>query len=97
MTEEGKKDWYDNKTLYEMMVDLSKRLESFGAELGKTQVLIRDYNGLRETINECVRRLDQHEGQSQGSESTVRFGWEKMGYIVGIAGLMVAILSIAVK
>ena len=39
------KEWYDNKTLYEMMVDLSKRLEHTNAELEKTQVLIRDYNG----------------------------------------------------
>lgn len=45
-------EWYSNKDLYEMMVELSKGLEHTNSELGKTQVLIRDYNGLRQEVAE---------------------------------------------
>jgi tetrahydromethanopterin S-methyltransferase subunit G len=81
-----KTQWYDNKELYEMMVALSKGLEQTNAELAKTQVLIRDYNGLRERLDKCERRLDQGEGQKTGSK-------DMWGYIVGGIGLLFAILS----
>jgi tetrahydromethanopterin S-methyltransferase subunit G len=80
------REWYDNKELYEMMVALSKGLEQTNAELAKTQVLIRDYNGLRERLDKCERRLDQGEGQKSGSK-------DMWGYVVGGIGLLFAILS----
>ena len=80
------REWYTNKDLYEMMVALSKGLEQTNAELAKTQVLIRDYNGLRERLDKCERRLDQGEGQKSGSK-------DMWGYVVGGIGLLFAILS----
>ena len=80
------KEWYDNKTLYEMMVDLSKRLEHTNAELEKTQVLIRDYNGLRQKINDCERVLFENHGKEAGGKNV----W---GYIVGGIGVMLALIS----
>lgn len=50
MPESAEKEWYSNKDLYEMMVQLSKGLEATNAELGKTQTMIRDYNGLRKEV-----------------------------------------------
>lgn len=84
------KEWYNNKTLYEMMVDLSKRLERNNAELEKTQVLIRDYNGLRQKINECERALFESQGKEAGGKNV----W---GYIVGAIGIASLILSYTVK
>lgn len=83
---DNQKEWYDNKRLYEMMVDLSKRLESLAAELGITQTMIRDYNGLRERLGKCERRLDQNEGAGKGSK-------DMWGYVVGGMGLLLAILA----
>lgn len=80
------KEWYDNKTLYEMMVDLSKRLEHTNAELEKTQVLIRDYNGLRQKINECEKALFESHGKEDGGKAV----W---GYIVGGIGVLLALIS----
>lgn len=68
----------------------SKGLEETNAELAKTQVLIRDYNGLRATINECKQRLDRGEG---GQENT-KWTWAKMGYLVGLAGVVVAVVAL---
>jgi len=82
--------WYDNKELYEMMVALSKGLEATNAELGKTQTLIRDYNGLRERLDKCEKRLDQEEGQGKGLK-------DMWGYITGALGVIVAIAAIIVK
>lgn len=86
----GEKEWYDNKTLYEMMVNLSKRLERTSAELEKTQVLIRDYNGLRQKINECERALFESHGKEAGGKNV----W---GYIVGAIGIASFVLSLAMK
>ena len=83
-------EWYDNKQLYEKMVTLSKGLEHTNAELSKTQVMIRDYNGLRAKIHECEQKLDQFAGANRGSK-------DMWGYIVGGIGLIFAIISFAVK
>lgn len=88
--EETRQEWYTNKELYEMMVDLSKRLETTNAEMAKTQVLIRDYNGLRERLDKCEQRLDEGTGQKSGSK-------DMWGYIVGGIGLLFAILAWVVK
>lgn len=89
-------EWYNNQQLYEMMVELSKRLENTDAELGKTQVLIRDYNGLRAVINQCKEWQNNFDRQQQAEANRVHFGWEKMGYVVGALGVIVAIIALVV-
>lgn len=90
MANEQQQDWYTNKELYEMMVDLSKKLEKTNEEMSKTQVMIRDYNGLRERLNDCERRVDQVYGVSKGSK-------DMWGYVIGGVGMLLAILSWVVK
>lgn len=82
------KEWYTNKELYEMMVALSKELEATNAELSKTQIMIRDYNGLRERLHECEQRIDQVTGQHSGAK-------DMWGWVVGIAGFIVLLYSFA--
>lgn len=84
------REWYSNKDLYEMMVDLSKGLEQTNAELAKTQVLIRDYNGLRERIDKCEHRIEEFVGVGRG-------GKDMWGYLVGGIGLLLALISYAVR
>ncbi len=84
------KEWYTNKDLYEMMVDLSKGLEKTNAELAKTQVMIRDYNGLRNRLDKCEQRVDEFTGKSSGSK-------DMWGYIVGGIGLLLALVSYAAR
>lgn len=85
-----KEQWYTNKELYEMMVDLSKGLEKTNAELARTQVLIRDYNGLREKVDKCEKRLHMIEGQGKGSK-------DMWGYVIGGIGLVSLIIGYAIK
>ncbi len=86
MTETKKQEWYSNKELYEMQVTLSKKMEALSAELGKTQVMIRDYNSLRERIDKCEQRVDQVYGINRGSK-------DMWGYVVGGIGLLLAFVS----
>lgn len=86
LNREENNQWYSNKELYEMMVVLSKGLEKTNAELAKTQTMIRDYNGLREKVNELEIKL----GESQGKETGGKNLW---GYIVGAIGIASLILS----
>lgn len=90
MTEQERQEWYSNKDLYEMMVDLSKGLEATNAELAKTQVMIREYNGLRARIDECERHYVEVLGRTKG-------GKDMWGYIVGGIGLLMALVSYAVR
>ncbi len=85
-----KAQWYDNKTLYEMMVNLSKGLEKTSAELAKTQVLIRDYNSLRERLGKCEQHIERVYSLSKG-------GKEMWGFIVGGVGLALALISYATR
>ena len=84
------KEWYTNKELYEMMVDLSKGLEATNTELAKTQVMIREYNGLRGRLDGCEKRLDEIYGQSKGSK-------DMWGYVVGGIGVISFILSLVLR
>ena len=79
-------EWYDNKALYEMQVELSKKMEELSAELAKTQLIIRDYNGLREKINHVEKNIREIAGQRTGSK-------DMWGYVVGGIGLLVAWLG----
>ncbi len=82
--------WYSNKDLYEMQVQLSKKMESLSAELDKTQVMIRDYNGLRERVDGCEKRIEQMTGRGAGGQAM----W---GYLVGGIGVLLALISYAIR
>ena len=84
------KEWYTNKQLYEMQVGLSKKMEALSAELGKTQVMIREYNGLRERLDKCEQHIYQSMGENRG-------GKDMWGYVVGGIGVLLALVSYAVR
>ncbi len=87
MTEQ---EWYSNKQLYEMMVDLSKGLEATNLELAKTQVMIKEYNGLRERLTQCEQDIALTRGRETG-------GKDMWGYVVGAIGVLLALISAYVR
>lgn len=84
MGEPQEKEWYSNKQLYEMMVELSKGLEATNAELGRTQVLIRGYNGLREKLD----KLEIIVQTMVGNKNNLQW-WAT--FVVAIAAVAVAV------
>lgn len=87
MTEQ---EWYSNKQLYEMMVDLSKGLEATNLELAKTQMMIKEYNGLRERLTQCEQEIALTRGRESG-------GKDMWGYVVGAIGVLLALISAYVR
>ncbi len=54
-------DWYDNKQLYEMLQNIKQEMTSLSKEMAETRTLIRDYNGLREKIDDTSERISKAE------------------------------------
>ena len=78
-----KEQWYSNKELYEMMIELKQ-------ELGETKTLIRDYNGLRETINRVeneVIAIESNVNTTQKSKT------EYVGYIIAVISIVFTLLN----
>jgi hypothetical protein len=97
LTEKERQDWYSGKEIADMFLGMKEDIAGLRVEMRETKTLIRDYNGLRKRIDKCEQRLDKGEGQAQGEDDTVKFAWEKAGYLVGLAGVAVAIIALFVR
>lgn len=72
-----KEQWYSNKELYEMLRDLKD----------ETQTMIRvakEYNDLRKTLNDCIRRITTIEERALGRYSAEKAVREWGGWIVAL-------------
>jgi len=52
------KEWYDNKTLYEMLQQLKDDIADLRKEMTETRTLIRDYNGLRQKVEDVNSKMN---------------------------------------
>jgi hypothetical protein len=82
--------WYTNKELFEMVQRLQTEIGQLRMEIQRTTTLLRDYNGLRERLDECEKGLDQLSGERLGSKNF----W---GYLVGAVGITTAIISLVIR
>lgn len=80
------RQWYSNKELYEMMMELSKSIERVTAEMEQTAERIRAYNGLRDRLNECESKIDTLYGVHTGGKTM----W---GYVIGALGVLFGVLA----
>lgn len=51
-------EWYDNKALFERIESLQKDMGALQKELAETRVLIRDYNKLREKLEDLAGKVN---------------------------------------
>ncbi len=72
MTEQDNQEWYSQKELFEMLLSTNEKLDKVATELEKTQVLIRDYNGLREGIWECRQAVEKVQQEVEALKSRVQ-------------------------
>lgn len=86
-----------NEVICEMLLETTKRLEEINVELQKTQMLIRDYNGLREVINECRSWQLSHDARLNGAHEKDNGNWSRLGYVVGAIGLIAAFFDVIVN
>lgn len=50
-------EWYDNKTIYEMLQQVKEDMADLRKEMAETRTLIRDYNGLRQKVEDTASKL----------------------------------------
>jgi tetrahydromethanopterin S-methyltransferase subunit G len=91
-------EWsYTGKEIAEMFLGMKQDISDLRVEMRETKMLIRDYNSLRKRLDKCEQRLDRSEGKETGEDETRRIEWDKFGYIIGLAGVLVAIIALVVK
>lgn len=47
-------NWYDNKDIYEMMQQIKQDMAALREEMAATRTLIRDYNSLRQKLEDTA-------------------------------------------
>lgn len=87
-------DWYSNKDLFEMLQELRNEISQLSMEMHRTTVILGDYNGLREELMEVRTEIEVIKMEILTEQKTERFAWDKLGYLIGLAGTMVAIIAL---
>ncbi len=76
--------WYSNKELFEMINGLK-------SDLTETRKVVKEYNDLRHSLNDCIRRVTEIEQRGVGRQSVeaaiLRWGgWAvaliSLGYVI---------------
>lgn len=84
-----KKDWYNNKELFEMIQGLRDDLQ-------ETRTVVRKYNGIRKDLSEVMIRLTSIEQQRVGKNKIGQAIREWGGWIVAILTLIILALQTGV-
>lgn len=82
-----KEQWYTNKELFEMIQELKKEMAELCITMKETKTLIKDYNSLRQRLQNCEIQLVEGHGKELGSKTL----W---GYIIGAFGIASFLCSI---
>lgn len=53
----SKQNWYSNKELFEMLEAWKDDIVNLRLEMKETKTVIRDYNGLRKSINDANKEI----------------------------------------
>lgn len=96
----GDSQWYSNKELYEKLTDISGDFIKLSGEMKETRVLIKQYNGLREEIEEVKREsfatqtkvntmADRWHGRNKTLDTLRNWG----GWVFGLITLIILIYN----
>lgn len=77
------------KEFYETMQKVSTEINDLTIEMAETKTLIRDYNGLRETINEVGNRVQKLENNSNNKKEYRQY----LGWLIGLISTLLAIAA----
>ncbi|HOE20982.1 MAG TPA: hypothetical protein PKJ69_08490 [Spirochaetota bacterium] len=51
-------NWYNNKTIYEMLQKVKDDISQLRQDMAETRTLIRDYNNLRQKVEETSTKVN---------------------------------------
>lgn len=97
---EEEHQWYTNKELFEQLVDLNKDFESLRGEMKETRILIKQYNGLKEQVEEAKKDtavLKERVGTIENREQGKSTAWDNIrnwgGWVFGFVTLVILIYN----
>lgn len=89
MTKE-QQNWYSNKELFEMLEGVKNDMIDLRIEMKETKTLIRDYNGLRKTINDTKKEVSELKQQVETNQDNRK---EYIGYIIAAISTLFLLLN----
>lgn len=89
------KEWFSNKDLYEMVQSLKVDMADVSKELQETRKIVSRYNGLRQQLDECSRKIVEMESKAAGRSSVGQAIREWGGWLVGMISLATALWKVA--
>ncbi len=88
---DSKGQWFTNKELFLLIQNLQHQMEELNTEMRETRTLIRDYNGLRQKINDCETLLYESLGHKTGGKDVWGYITGAFGVLFGLAGFIYAV------
>lgn len=82
--------WYSNKDLFEMINKFKTEVENLRLEMRETKTLIRDYNGLRKSINDNNKKVGELEKKL---DTALESNKEYIGYITAAISTLFLVLN----
>lgn len=99
MVKIGDGQWYTNKDLFEQINGIQTEFRDLRSEMRETRTMIRQYNGLREIVDdvkqhniEIERKVDDIEARAEGRSSVGKAIREWGGWIIAIISLIILFL-----
>ncbi len=78
------KDWYSNKDLFEMLQEIKVQVQ--------TMIRVaKEYNDLRQSLNDCIRRVTAIEERSIGRYTLGKGIRDWGGWFVGLLAFLVSL------
>lgn len=77
------------KEFYETMQKVTKEINDLTIEMAETKILIRDYNGLRESINDVGNRVQKIENNTNSKKEYRQY----LGWLIGLISTLLAIAA----
>jgi len=84
----SREEWYSNKELYELIMEMSDGLNALNVELKETQRVVKKYNSLRETLGECQLKIQEMENRAQERQRIGLFTREWVGWLIGLLSFL---------
>ena len=78
---ERREQWYSNKEIFEMVQELRDELKT-------TREIVKKYNGIREDLNWCVKRLQSHKTAKEVRYTLIEGVREWGGWVVAVGILL---------
>lgn len=100
MSEKGTGDWYSSKEIYEKLMEVSNDFIELKGDIRETRTMLKQYNGLREEINNVKRdtaviqeKVDGIINSEKGKHNLLENLRNWGGWIFGLLTLVILIYN----